>query len=406
MSYNIDGKLVIFNQDEFKRLLREEDSYLGKISTDELKTLLSRKNPVATRDEVIEFLRWLRPDIKSKYKKIIKYVIFQWPNMIPPNKVVPKYARMPFHLSFKNYFDTQEVDTDFADLIYGGKSARTMKPYDIIVNGFQPRQADHLNNASNLGKGEAFQTNWGGSGTLDANAHTVTASLRLGQAQNQWKAGVTENVRNAHINGLLGTRYNPANVFNLQNKKVEKDTLRSRNLFTEIVNNEGNPLGKNAEERFWAHAKWIKSIRSACKGGIAMVASSPLYTRVNARVHFVLDVLGDLGMKARKDLLRSEENYVAITTSELCFCFRYWMNSEFPLKEVVFFYVNGFRVHPPWEVDWSITGADGKIVSSNQEAWLRYGLFLEVMGSAKPFPKFDIGQDNFGNDEDGALDFL
>jgi hypothetical protein len=404
MSYRINGNLVKFDSIEFKRLLGEETSYREKAFTYALEKFLSKTtNPVASRDEVIEFLKKIPHDLKlkSKYKKLIKYVVFHWPNMIPLNKVVKMNAIMPRLLGFEDFYATKDGNTDFTDLIYGASSGRS-KP--IYQKGGQPRQADHLNNASNLGTGVAFQTTWHGTGLLNASPETVVNSFRQGQPQSEWKGGVTNNTRNAYVNGLLGTRYSPENVFKLQNIKVVKDTYLPLDvIISRNFNNDGIPPRDNVEERFWAHARFIKSVRSACKGGIAMVASSPLYTGINARVHFVLDTLGDLGVRARKDSrnLNEKDNFVAITTSELCFCFRYWMNSEFPLKEVVFFYVNGLRVHPPWDFDWSITDASGHKVYSNQEAWLRYGLFLEVMGSAKPFPKFDIGQENLGD----AYDF-
>jgi len=80
--------------------------------------------------------------------------------------------------------------------------------------------------------------------------------------------------------------------------------------------------------------------------------------------------------------------FVAITTSELLFCYRYWRDPVFPLSAVVKFYVNGSKVRAPWEGDWRLNDFNGRAVVSNQEAWLRYDLARSMRSVARPFPAY------------------
>jgi hypothetical protein len=163
-----------------------------------------------------------------------------------------------------------------------------------------------------------------------------------------------------------------------------------------------NEHGNNhmALQHYWAHARMVKAVRRACKGGIALVASLQAYRDNGAKVHFLLDRMGDLGRIARKDFLDTPENdtYVPITTSELCFCFRHWdsvcyrRGGETKLKDIVNFYCNGARVFAPWKGEWRRHDCFGVPVFSNPEAWARYGLYRKLVGSdTHGFPGNDRG---------------
>jgi hypothetical protein len=149
------------------------------------------------------------------------------------------------------------------------------------------------------------------------------------------------------------------------------------------------------------HARFVYGVRRACKGGLAMVASDPQYRQANAQVHFILDGLGDLGAVAYKYPLPGKGEYVAITSSELGFCFRYWNDPQFPLSAVVKLYVNGDRVTPPWDANWTKADAVGNNVFSNQEAWLRYGLYRSIVQpGGKAFPVWTAGGGGAADDQD------
>lgn len=392
MPFTIDGHNVVYDHQRFRELAQAAGAKFGNrfftSRLEELDVLLRRVDPPLQRQEVTYAIRNLDPGAKVKYKKALKYVIFHWPDILFPGTVdplVPNGGRIPNKKTFLEYYPTMDQNTDFVDLMYGVAAARALLPYNL--NNGRVRQADDFNNASNLGTGLAFGRTWQGTGILDTTAQTTRDDVVRGVPQNQLQGfgGMQAQTRNVYARGLLSGRYSPTGVYGLSNEKIRKDA--HLNMSTFMQNNQNRR--KQAERHYWAHARFVKAVRRACKGGIAMVASAPEYRQVEAKVHFALDRLGDLGKMARKDKLPNKDEYVAITTSELCFCCRYWEDREFPLSNVVKFYVNGNRVYAPWERNWEENDAEGNPVFSNMEAWRRYMLSRDCVGEGrKAFPKW------------------
>ncbi|KZM42125.1 hypothetical protein OA92_13000 [Marinomonas sp. SBI22] len=386
MPFTINNTPVTFSIAEFDRIAREchPNMRIAASSLNSLRELLTRTSPPVQKQEVSLRISRMSQAKKEKYKKVIKYVSFHC-SAISQHLALNVVAngRITNKLDFQSYYATMDATTDYVDLMYGIAPARSYAPYRLPAG--RPLQCDDFNNASNIGTGLAFGRQWNGAGLLNVTRQEVMDSIRRGGALGDIR---NEATRQVFSNGLLASRYNPADVFNMTNSRLLKDTHQNKAV-VRTQHPDTYSGRRTADQHYWAHAKMLKGIRRACKGGIAMVASSPLYRNVDAKVHFVLDGLGDLGTMARKDSLPNKDDYVAITSSELAFCCRYWNDTNFPLRNVVKFYVNGDRVHAPWEADWNVADATGAQVYSNQEAWLRYQYSsAQVNPVAKPFPRF------------------
>ena len=387
MPFTINSTPVTFSIAEFDRIAREchPNINFGNSSLDSLRELLSRPSASILKQAVSLRISRMSQAKKTRYKRVIRYVAFHLAAIsqgIVLNQVTN--GRLANRKNFLNYYATMDQTTEYVDLMYGIASARSYAPY--LLPAGRPLQCDDYNNASNIGTGLAFGRQWNGTGFLNTTQRQATASIQ--QGSNAPTLVRSEATRQVFSTGLLNSRYNPTDVFSMSDSRLKKDTHIN---FAAMRNREaaGAPGERTARKHYWAHAKMVKGVRRACKGGIAMVASSHLYRGVHAKVHFVLDGLGDLGTMARKDSLPNKDDYVAITSSELAFCCRYWDDPNFPLSEVVKFYVNGNRVHAPWEADWILQDANGTQVYSNQEAWLRYQYSsAQVNPVAKPFPRF------------------
>lgn len=383
MAFTIDQTPVTFDQATFEQLCKEEKVTWRVSSLKDLRAKFTAKTAVSGT-AIVQEIRKIPADKRLKYKDALKYVLFSWPGVVDASKLNPvTEGRMLDRLGFQQMFSSMDGNTDFVDLQYGISGARALAPYRLTSG--RVRFADDFNNASNLGTGAAFGRMWQGFGTLDATPASVTASFRKGEKADD-KAltrGIASATRNEYVHGMLNSRYAPQRSLNETGKKLKKDTQQS------VQTMAGLHGAKQANDHFVQHARFVKSVRRACKGGIAMAASHQGYRAVDAKVHFVLDGLGDLGKMARKDKLPNKGDYVAITSSELAFCARYWNDPQFPLNKVVKFYINGDRVLPPWEADYTLVDAQNDNVHSNQEAWLRYLLCQELIGTPKPFPKFE-----------------
>lgn len=380
--FTIDNNPVAFQLAEFDKHCVKLGVTWKRSSLRDLRALLAGP-PAPTAQAVLAEIRKIKLDKRQKYSDAIKYLVFSIQGMIDGGQLAPiADGRMLDRKNFKDMFATMRTDTDYVDLQYGISSARGMLPYQLDVG--RVRFADDFNNSSNLGTGMAFERSWNGQGFLTAKPKTVAASFKRGETpDDQGRVqGILSTTRDEYVNSMLNSRYSPTRAFNDKEGKLLKDTHKSR---PQMVAMHGE---KNADKQLWMHARFVKSVRRACKGGIAMVASHPAYKAVDAKVHFVLDGLGDLGKLARKDALAPDRDYVAITSSELDFCCRYWDDAEYPLKNVVKFYVNGFRVYPPWEKEYTLNDANGNPVYSNHEGWLRYRLYRDLAGkTGKAFPK-------------------
>lgn len=386
MPFTINNTLVTFSLAEFDRIARECHSNinLNNSSLTHLRQGLDPASPPILKQEISLRISRILPAKRQKYKKVIKYVAFHCP-AISQNIVINAIpnGRIPHKYNFQTFYRTMDTNTDYVDLMYGIAAARGYPPYQLATGAAM--QCDDYNNASGIGNGLAFSRLWDGSGLLNVTRQEATDSIRRGTALGRVRS---DHSRQVFAHGLLASRYNPVEALDMPKERVLKDTHKNLAHFRASMPN--NRTGRRlAEQHYVAHAKMLKGIRRACKGGIAMVASSPLYQAVHAKVHFVLDGLGDLGVMARKDVLANKDNYVAITSSELAFCCRYWNDPAFPLSQVVKFYVNGARVYAPWEADWTVPDSNGVNVYSNQEAWLRYRYAsIQTLGTAKMFPRF------------------
>jgi hypothetical protein len=383
MVFRIDNTPVAFDLKTFEKLCDAEGVTWMVSSLKDLRSKLSSK-PAPTGLAILTELRKIPVDKRRKYKSAIKYVLFSWPGVVDASLLNPLgNGRMLDRKGFKDMFASMNKTTDFVDLQYGISAARGFTPYQLDQG--RVRFADDFNNASNLGTGLAFGRQWNGTGVLGVTVDEVERSFRRGQQADQSGKvlGIGQATRGAYVEGMLQSRYSPAKSLGEGMGKLHKDGHQSHADMKQ-------KFGKQSQANWEVHARWVKSVRRACKGGIAMVASHPGYRAVEAKVHFVLDGLGDLGKMARKDKLQGKDEYVAITSSELAFVCRYWNDPHYPLVDVVKFYIKGDRVHPPWDADYTLADAQSGNVYSNQEAWLRYRLSQDILGSTgKAFPKMD-----------------
>ncbi|TXF99242.1 hypothetical protein [Massilia arenae] len=381
----IYGERLTFSQEEFDRLARKAGAVFGnrvhKSELQALRDLLTRRSPPVAAADVLGAISQIPLQKREKYKEVIRYIAFHYADMID-NGAIIAVADPRIGTTFAQEYALM-LPGDNVDLIYGARSGRGLPPY----TGVGARICDNFNNAANIGNGLAFGRTWDGTGGWGVKASAATASI-VGTADITGpREGISQLTRRAHVTGLMASRMNPATALEMDREKLRKD-LQKTPFRIQLANGYSNPKDMRIARHLWAHARMVKGVRRACKGGIAMVASSPAYIRVNAKIHFVLDALGDLGRVAIKKPLTDSSPYVAITASELLFCYRYWNDPVYALSLVVKFYVNGDRVIAPWEGDWRINDYSGNPVVSNQEAWLRYGLAGELRNVAREFPRF------------------
>lgn len=381
---SINGAPLLFSMDEFNRLARDAGAVFGnrvfKSELESLRELLTRAVPPVQPQEVIRTIDLMPLAKRHKYRQLIDYVAFYFPDLIHGSELTPipdPRTGTSFHTEFASM-----QPGDYVDLVYGLALERGLAPY----SGVNARYCDKFNRAANVGNGAAFGREWIGVGRLDTTVASATASITQTTDIPGLKEGITQANRRVHVNGLMASRLSPVTALEMDRGRLRKDLQKTP---SQIQSWNSLPDGSRLiQDHLWAHARMVKAVRRACKGGIAMVASSPAYQAVNAKIHFVLDGLDDLGAVAMKQPLPNRGPFVAITTSELLFCYRYWRDPVFPLSAVVKFYVNGSKVRAPWEGDWSLNDFNGRAVVSNQEAWLRYDLARSMRSVAKPFPAY------------------
>lgn len=382
---SINGAPLAFVQATFDQLAAAEGAKFGnKLFTSSLQVLrdlLTRNAPPVQRQEIIYAIERIPMEKRQKYKAVIDYVVFHWPNLVPGANVAVADPRVNYGTTFAQEYSLM-LPGDYQDLIYGVNSARILPPY----TGLGARICDDFNNAANIGTGLAFGRAWQGVGVLNTTVTGATQSIQNSANAPGIVGGITQATRQAHVQALMASRLNPTAALQMPTSKLKKDQHLTSGQIQQANNLPVND--RRIEKHVWAHARMVKAVRRSCKGGIAMVASLAAYRAVNAHVHFALDRLGDLGALAMKNPHNPARDYVAITTSELDFCYRYWNDPQFPLSHIVKFYVNGDRVMAPWEGDWTLNDFHGNPVISNQEAWRRYGLARQLRSVPKPFPRF------------------
>jgi hypothetical protein len=380
----INGVQLPFSLDTFDELARARGAVFGnrifKSELQPLRDLLVRAVPPVQPQEVIRAIDVMPLDKRQKYREVIDYVAFHYPGLIPASAI----TQMPDPRTGTNFHAEYGLmqPGDHVDLVYGLAMERGLAPY----SGVNARYCDKFNRAANIGNGVAFRREWIGMGELGTTVAGATASIIATTEVQGLKEGITQANRRAHVNGLMASRLNPVTALEMDRVRIRKDQQKTAQQ-VQTWNN--LPDGdRRIQEHLWAHARMVKGVRRACKGGIAMVASAPAYQAVNAKIHFVLDGMRDLGAVALKQPLPHRGPFVAITTSELVFCHRYWNDPAFPLSAIVKFYINGSRVRAPWEGDWRLTDFNNNEVVSNQEAWLRYELARSMRSVPKSFPAF------------------
>jgi hypothetical protein len=302
---------------------------------------------------VLGELKRISADKKQKYGEALAYLIEEYPDM---TKGGPEPLPMS-GFTFANNYNALR-----GDLVYGIHPARVHPTYNLIMykqmnalgKGDGAYFADNYNNRFGIGNANAFrgaqrkalpQQKAAVGNYVDARRGSVSADNEKDQAF------VDIEQVEAYYECLQGSRFNPVNVFDLDAKKLTKEAGASE-------------LEKRKN----------KAVRRVCKLGLHMVATHPKFRGKGARVHFLLDCMGDLSSVAKK-LTRESDNgngYVPITSSELCYCFRNWEKEG--LKHVVYFYVDGNQVNAPWEENWTLLDCQGANLYSGYLAWQRYAL--------------------------------
>lgn len=374
--------------DEFKRIARACGyGYIKKSSLSDIMTMAEGRfsaNLIGAK------LAALPAEKRDKYQDLIKYFAFNYPMVVPrSNLTATPTPFVPNAPTFQQVFYQGPNADPYAngDLLYGraGRDAavghkyvgRDADPYGPPNNSNlqRVRVLDNYNNAAGLGNGIAFATDWKGHDVKVPQGQMVSfLSVRSRAFQDYNTANFSysntgqfqQQQYQAYLDGLFASRFSPSHIVHMDEAKMKKHDL------PKLENYRNTYSADEMRQRERRRAMLGKAIRRVCKGGIAMVASSPSFA--NARVHFVLDDLGDLNDVAQKCKLPNGST--PITTSELCFTCRYWGN----LSNKVFFWLNGRRVYAPWDADWVGTGFNGTRVASGQESWLRYQAYRQMAG--------------------------
>ena len=301
---------------------------------------------------------------REKYYDPLNYLILEYPSInaswevlrgvIPPSPVPPTHT-------FEN-----NVDLRRGDLVYGIQPGRCHAKYRLI-NGYG-RFCDQYNNHYGIGTGKAFKAVKRDNLSKRKGRRWVNAYVRgthqLNAPSNLPDQGsdreVTMDMANAYFDTLMGSRFSPDHAFDVPLNKLQKE--------------------KNDNSWGETELRWMKSIRRACKSGIHMVATHPTFVNRQAKIHFVLDFMGDLKKVALKEPLHDDgRKYVSITTSELRYVFRNWTTPNIMLRDVVKLYVNAKEVNAPWVEDWTLRDCSNKIVHSGFQYWHRYELSRRLL---------------------------
>lgn len=369
---------MTFDLSEFTRRVNQDNpKYRQRASSlNDLVQLIQKKASVAQIKTVLETI----PADKVKaYEYSLRYLIDHYPNMVNTLDCKPESHTVIASGTTVGFEACVQGHDIRGDLLYGVHPARTLSTYKLS-DGSKMTICDNYNNAAKIGTGLAFARQWDGTGVLGSTKTDVSKAINRvidNPAAALTQHDLTNSRFRAYAQGLMQSRYSPADTIDLPDRRVQKDTHKTLEQI-KAVNSRANKA--DLKQHQMAHAHFFKAVRRACKGGIAMVASSPEFVTKGAKVHFLLDGMGDLGKVTRKEFFNT---CTPITSSELTFCFRYWDT----LKTVVNFYLNGEQVKAPWESNWVANDANGKEVKANKEAWLRYGYYRQLTGrAATPFP--------------------
>ncbi|MEM6488697.1 MAG: hypothetical protein AAF677_10610 [Pseudomonadota bacterium] len=325
----------------------------------------------------------------DKYREALKYFAFEYPNAVPGNHIHQGNANLPGLPDFQTTFYGGNYDPlTNGDLIYGRSQPHVGRDSDCYLpprganpnnhNRSGPWKLDNFNNAAGIGTGDAFKQHWSGYSMGRINARDLRQrayrdynTANFGQ---QNRPAFVQAQYQAYLDGMFASKFSPTSVVGLNQSYLDKHDIRKTPQQMTVVNSRISTQ-RAAKE----HAKFYRAIRRVCKGGIAMAATSAAF--VNAHVHFCLDGLGDLG---NIPLKRHLGGSLPITSSELAFTCRHWNR----LHNKVYFWLNGRRVHPPWERNWSELDSTGQRVRAQQETWLRYMLYRRLAQRNTQMPTF------------------
>lgn len=367
------GSQMAFQLAVFRQLANDAGYKPSRFSTRSMDPVIALMQNNAPALNIMAAINNIAVAKREKYREAIQYFALEYPGVVPAHLIQNGAAFIPGRPTFQQaFYGTPHNPLADGDLIYGRSEqneGRDSLPYlppnaanPAGNNRHKPWRLDEFNNAANLGTGLAFDQTWNGISGGPLNAANIRNTALADRNTPNFGPGGGRPVfqqpqYQAYLDGLFASKYSPDRAVNIKKKQLEKHNWRKQPA--QMV----TPANFSADKAAVAHARFFKAIRRICKGGIAMVATSAQF--VNARVHFVLDGLGDLGQVARKQNIG---NALPITSSELCFTCRHWQT----LDGKVLFWLNGQQVHPPWELDWSANDSNGNVVHAGQESWLRY----------------------------------
>ncbi|MCG8609740.1 MAG: hypothetical protein MI864_04310 [Pseudomonadales bacterium] len=332
-----DKKVKAVNQNV---RIEKATGFQKQSSLTELYSLVKDSNP-KPKEWILQSLNGIPKDKRKKYYDALEYLIYTYPNLTPsyPERQVPLFMSQFSH----NY------DMNRGDLIYGIHPGRCQS---IYMQALHSNYCDEYNNHFGIGNGNAFR------GIRDLSnsnkrSHVIDYTGKQRPRSNSTNQKMFQQV---YHDTLMNSSFAPNTVFNLNESQLKKEKRDGRDLL---------------------ELQWSKSIRKACKHGIKMIATQPAFTTGGAKIHFVLDGMGDLTKVAFKEPLNKSAPYVSITSSELTFVYRNW--EKLNLESCVNFYVNAQRVPAPWNDHWSLQDGLGGKVSSGYGAWLRYQMKRRIL---------------------------
>jgi hypothetical protein len=269
------------------------------------------------------------------------------------------------------------------DLLYGLASTRgqyfamamglmKMSHFKYITNKQFPIMIDRYNDAFGVSLVDNYAVDAPASGPrqfdeiLERNFQGLKAKIEQSEVDQRVRLlEQAEAYRRATSSG--GSRFRPGAVFQISDEDLGKELPATPPRIEPLTAHDLN------------EARAQKGIRRACKLGIAMVATDPSFLNRQAKIHFALDHM-DLELCAQKAPRVLEGRLKKpITTSEICYVFRYWEQ----LKNVVIFYVGMKSVAAPWEEDWEENSIGNKtVVKASKSAWDQYGALRLSSGAA------------------------
>jgi hypothetical protein len=210
--YTINGQPVYFEMSVFENLVYRAHPTINWTwsSLRHLRNAILKQKSGTVITQAIQKMEFVKRTVK--YKEVIKYVIFTWPDVVPSaylqygDGVMPRTT--PGHWS-RQYDFWAEIEErkgmmdfvppgrrDYWDLLYGFTRPRGEPVYNMNIDprtGLLDRRlriCDDFNNASQIGTGKAFgRDHWGLDGAVVRIPGQVDAAFRTRDnlmAPNEW----------------------------------------------------------------------------------------------------------------------------------------------------------------------------------------------------------------------------